>query len=456
MPLARLSRCLLALLALALLAAPLAGAANDAGEPFFPRAGSRAFDVAHYEVSLAYRPAKRSLEATTTIEAKATRGLKRFSLDLDGLTVTRVTVDGVRAAFGRGRDKLKIVPKTPPAKGERFTVVVDYHGHPRRVVDTDGSSEGWIVTPDGAFGVGEPQGTPAWIPCNNVLYDKARFSFHLTVPARLSGVANGRLTSVTSHGGRRTFEWVESQPMATYLALVDIGAGRLTGSTIDGLPSWTLIDPALAKRSRNALAQLPEIVRFESSIYGPYPFDAAGSVVDNAPKLGYALETQTRPIYAFAPDLTTVVHETAHQWFGDSVGLRRWPNIWLNEGFATWTEWYYAERHGGRSARQIFTKLYRVPASDTAFWEPPAGHPGQSKNLFTTSTYVRGAMTLEALRLQIGTKKMLKVLRLWATDQRHATGDIDQFTTLAEEVSGQDLKPLFRRWLDSRGKPARA
>ena len=195
------------------------------------------------------------------------------------------------------------------------------------------------------------------------------------------------------------------------------------------------------------------MIRFERHAFGPYPFDAAGSIVDFEPKLGYALETQTRPIYAFVPDLTTLVHETAHQWFGDSVGLKRWPNIWLNEGFATWAQWYYAERHHGRSARQIFHRLYRVPDSDTELWEPPSGHPGQSKNLFSTSTYVRGAMALEALRVRIGTPDFLRLLRAWAREHRHGSADIGQFVALAEEVSGRDLGRLFHQWLFARGKP---
>ena len=150
--------------------------------------------------------------------------------------------------------------------------------------------------------------------------------------------------------------------MSAYLAVVDIGRGKLVRSEPDGLPSWTLVDPRLARDSAPVLSQLPEVIQFESGIYGAYPFSAAGSIVDFAPELGYALETQTRPIYPFTPDLTTLVHETAHQWFGDSVGLQRWPNIWLNEGFATWTEWYYTERHGGQTAGGIFRRLYRVPA----------------------------------------------------------------------------------------------
>jgi aminopeptidase N len=227
--------------------------------------------------------------------------------------------------------------------------------------------------------------------------------------------------------------------MATYLALVDIGDGKLVQGHVGKLPTWTLIDPRLAAKSRAAIDSLPEIIRWESHIYGSYPFAAAGSVVDLA-DLEYALETQTRPIYAFAPDRTTVVHETAHQWFGDSVGLERWPNIWLNEGFATWAQWYFAERH-------------RRPASQTAFWDPPSGHPGQAKNLFVVSTYVRGAMTLQALRDKIGTRDLLRILRTWAAEHHHGNGDIEEFIVLADRVSGEHLSGFFHRWLFERGKP---
>jgi aminopeptidase N len=376
---ARLTRCLLGFAVLGLWATSAAGAAGSA-EPFFPRSGSSAYDVGHYDVQLAYRPVWGTIQATARIEATARQGLSRFSLDFVGLRVTAVSIDGKAARFNRGWDKLKIVPAQALKAGQRFTVTVDYQGRPQTVVDPDGSNEGWNPTPDGAIAVGEPIGTAAWIP------------------------------------------------------------------------AWTLVDPAQAQQSARVLAKLPEIIRFESKLFGPYPFDAAGSVVDAA-DLEYALETQTRPIYAFVPNLTTVVHETAHQWFGDSVSLKRWPNIWLNEGFATWTEWYYAERHGGRSAAQTFHKLYQVPATNTAFWDPPSGHPGQAKNLFATSTYVRGGMALEALRIKIGTKLMLTVLLQWTTRHRYANADIEQFVELAEEVSGQRLGGLFQRWLFARGKP---
>jgi aminopeptidase N len=434
-------------------AATSAAAAGPPREPFFPAAGNPGIDVLHYGASFSFTPATGTIRADTVVTIAATRRLPRFSLDLDGLRVTAVEVDRESARFSRERGKLWIRPPAAIAAGERFYVTVFYRGRPRTVVDPDGTKEGWLRTDDGAVALGEPKGTPAWLPCDNVPADKATFDVTVVVPRPLVAVSNGRLRGPESLGPRRRFSWHEERPMSTYLALVDIGRGRLARSTIAGLPSWTLVDPRLAKGSRAMLAELPQVIRFESRLYGDYPFEAAGSVVDYVPDVGYALENQTRPFYPYVPDLTTVVHETAHQWFGDSVGLKRWPNIWLNEGFATWTEWYYAECHGGRSARAIFTRLYRVPASDESVWKPPPGHPGSPKRMFGPSVYIRGAMALEALRLKIGTKPMLRLLREWEAGHRYGSADIAEFTSLAEEISGQDLHPFFQRWLYKPGKP---
>jgi aminopeptidase N len=438
-------------LTLALLGLGASGASG--AEPFFPHEGDRGYNARSYDAHLAYQPSKERLVASAKMTATARTRLTHFSLDLSGLRVTAVSVDGQPARFSRGKDKLRVLPATPIPAGETFAALVSYRGRPQTITDPDGSKEGWYPTRDGALAVGEPIGTKSWLPCNNVPTDKASFEIALTVPAALTGVSNGQLVGVRRDGARKTFEWREGQPMSTYLAVVDIGRGKLVHQTIAGLPYWTFVDPTLARFSRRPLSKLPEIIRFESRTFGPYPFDAAGSIVDNAVRLGYALETQTRPIYAFVPDVPTIVHETAHQWFGDSVGLRRWPDIWLNEGFATWTEWFYAEQHGKRTARQIFRKLYRVPASNTAFWNPPSGDPGSSKLLFATSTYIRGGMALEALRLRLGTPKMLRLLRTWVREHRHAGADTHDFVTLAERISGQHLHRFFARWLYRPGKP---
>jgi aminopeptidase N len=440
---------LLACLVLLALAPPA-----TASEPFFPHAGSRDYDARDYHVKLAYQPGQGGgIQATTTITALAKRQLSGFSFDFFGPRVSRVRVDGEAARFERHDGKLDVLPQKLIAKGSSFVIEVRYAGKPPKVTDPDGSQEGWYPTDDGVLAVGEPQGTAAWIPCNNVPADKASFVFDITVPEGLKAVANGRLQRSEDRGGEIHSRWVEPAPMSTYLAVLDIGRGRIVKTRIGKLPVWTLVDPRMEQQSRLVLAELPRIVRFEARLFGGYPFDSAGSIVDFAPKLGYALESQSRPIYAFVPDITTVVHETAHQWFGDSVGLKRWPNIWLNEGFATWTQWYYAERHGRRSARAIFNRLYRVPASNKRFWNPPPGHPGSPRFLFDPTTYVRGAMALEALRLRIGTEPMLRVLRTWAIEHRHGSGDIDEFIAVAERVSGRKLEPLFDRWLYQRGKP---
>jgi lysophospholipase L1-like esterase len=424
-----------------------------ASEPFFPHTGSRAYDAGNYHVQLAYQSKGRRIRATTTITAVAKRQLSGFSFDFFGPRVSQVRVDGEAAKLERRPGKLDVLPGELIAKGETFVTEVRYAGKPPTITDPDGSQEGWYPTDDGVLAVGEPQGTAAWIPCNNIPADKASFSFDITVPDGLKAVANGRLQRSEDRGGFVHSRWVEPAPMSSYLAVLDIGRGRIVKTRVGKLPAWTLVDPRMLGQSHLVLAELPRIVRFESHIFGSYPFDSAGSIVDYAPKLGYALESQSRPIYAFVPDITTVVHETAHQWFGDSVGLKRWPDIWLNEGFATWTQWYYAERHGRRSARAIFKRLYRVPASNKRFWNPPPGHPGSPRFLFDPTTYVRGAMALEALRLKIGTKPMLRVLRTWAEEHRHGSGDIEEFIAVADQVSGRDLDPLFHRWLYRRGKP---
>lgn len=444
---------LLVLTLATLVAAVAATAAGPPREPFFPGSGNAGIDVRHYGVSFAFDPRGGAIRANAMIRLQATADLRRFSLDFDGLRVTTVEIEGARVRFSRSPGKLWVEPPKTIPDGETFYLGVYYNGRPHAIVDSDGTKEGWLRTSDGALGLGEPQGTAAWMPCDNVPADKAPFDVTIVVPRPLVAVSNGRLRGPEALGKKRRFAWRETRPMSSYLALVDIGRGELRRSSIAGHPSWTLIDPQLARGARPVLAELPRIIRFESALYGSYPFEAAGSVVDYAPEIGYALENQTRPFYPYVPDLTTVVHETAHQWFGDSVGLKRWPNIWLNEGFATWTEWYYAERHGRRSAQATFKRLYRVPASNEKFWNPPSGHPGSAKHLFGPSVYVRGAMALQALRDKIGTGPMLRLLREWTTAHRYGSGDIDEFTALAEEISGQDLGPFFQRWLYRRGKP---
>jgi len=202
------------------------------------------------------------------------------------------------------------------------------------------------------------------------------------------------------------------------------------------------------------LRKLPAIVRFYSSIYGPYPFDAVGAVVDDAEDVGYSLETQTKPMFDRPPDEATLAHELSHMWYGDSVTLRRWPDIWLHEGFATWSEWIWSEHQGRESAHQTFRRLYRTPAQDTEFWTPPPARPGAPANLFDGTIYDRGAMALQALREKLGTRTFFRILRDWAAEHRYGNVTTAQFIALAERDSGRDLDHFFRVWLYRPAKPA--
>ncbi len=422
------------------------------GDPFFPLAGNGGYDVAHYSLDFGYNPTTRRLDGTATIRATATQDLSRFDLDLRGFDISRLEVNGVAAAFTRDGQELVITPQSGLPAGAAFTVTVDYAGEPSVVTDPDQSIEGWVPTDDGAFVVGEPQGSPAWYPVNDNPRDKATFDFTVTVPEGLTVMANGVLVSQTSSGGATTWVWRESLPMAPYLATATLGRFDLTQYRLaSGIPTYIAVDPTLSTSS--VLRKLPEIVDFYSSIYGPYPFDAVGAIVDDAKNVGYSLETQTKPVFDRPPDETTLAHELSHMWYGDSVTLTLWPDMWLHEGFATWSEWIWSEHKGRKSAHNWFKTLYNTPAQDTAFWTPPPGDPGTPVYLFNGTIYNRGGMTLQALREKVGDPVFFGILRDWAAEHRYGNVTTPEFIALAERDSGMNLQHFFDVWLYQPEKP---
>ncbi len=448
----------LAAAALVLLSAGPAGAAGftpgapGGGDPYFPDAGNGGYDVSHYSLRLGYEPGTRQLTGTAVITATATQDLSRFDLDLRGFTISALQVNDAPAGYVRSGDQeLVITPRHGLRAGVSFTVAVSYSGEPHPVTDPDGSTEGWVPTDDGAFVVGEPQGSPGWYPVNDDPRDKATYDISVTVPRGLTVMSNGVLVSNVSSGERTTWAWRESDPMAPYLATATVGRFDLTISQVGTIPSYVAIDPTLP--SGNVLRKLPEIVRFYDSIYGPYPFDAVGAVADDAPEVGYSLETQTKPVFDRMPDETTLAHELSHQWLGDSVTLGRWQDIWLHEGFATWSEWIWSEHDGRRSAQGYFDNLYNTPASKTSFWTPPPADPGGPAQLFDGTVYERGAMTVQALRQKVGDDAFFRIMRTWLQQNRYGTVSTAQFIALAEQISGTDLTRFFDVWLYQPQKP---
>lgn len=435
---------------------PVDGTTYTRTDTLFREQGNGGYDVRHYEVSLEHQPLTGAVTARTVLSARTTTGraaLRSLSLDLRGMTVDTVVVNHRRATWKRRGAELLVRP-VKPVRG-RFTVEVAYHGTPQSVTDADGSTEGWVRTPDGAIALGEPVGASTWLPSDNTPGDKATFTFHLTVPTPYAAVANGELVGSTTDALLRTTStWRMRRPMATYLAMVATGlwttdAGSYT--SIDGrtIPLLSYTDPGAT--STEGRTVLPEVLRFSERYFGPYPFDSAGLVVDNA-LVGYALETQGRPFFPLNADTGTVVHEVAHQWFGNSLTLRDWHDIWLAEGFATYAEWLWDGAHGGQTPAQHFDALYARPSSD-GLWTPAPTRFTDPADLFGDHVYLRGAMTLQALRERIGDPTFFRLLKRWAAENRHGTVRSRGFENLASYLSRQDLSRFFDTWLRKAGKP---
>jgi aminopeptidase N len=437
--------------AVALAGAGLNGAPG-VGDPFFPDAGNGGYEVDHYDLNISYRRHTGGIYGHERISATASENLARFDLDLrPGFHIKELQVNGEQATHNQTGQELQITPAAAISDGDPIKVNLRYSGRPHTVTDPDGSPDGWIPTDDGVWIASEPQGAPSWFAANDTPADKATFEIAVTVPRGLKAVSNGDLFKIASHSKTTTWHWRENTPMATYLATATIGKFHVKQSSFDHLRSYVAVDSKV-KGYGKTLAKIPAMIRFFESKYGPYPFRDVGAIVDPS-SAGYSLETQTRPLLPGKVDELTLAHELSHQWFGDSVGLTRWPDIWLNEGFAGFSESLWGQHAGGESLRKILKQTYATPASDDGFWNPPPGNPGDPEHLFDGTVYIRGAMTLEALRETIGSGDFYKTLRTWAREHRHGHGTTPQFIQTAEDVSGKDLGHFFHEWLFASGKP---
>jgi aminopeptidase N len=451
--------------------------APGVGDAYFPLYGNGGYDVRHYLLKVSYDPPTDRLVGVATISARATQDLSRFNLDFVGLAVRSITVDGRPATWSRTEHELTVTPAHGLWKGRRFTVVVRYDGVPvtQQLVLGPGFTieAGFIHTDDGAIVAGQPEVAASWFPVNDHPIDKASYTFVVTAPADLQVVANGRLLGRKRHGATRTWRWDAPEPMASYLATVDIGRfDTHRYRTGDGLWMYDALDPDLFSQpatgdpgspsfgeiAQGSLARQEEILHFLEHRFSRYPFSTGGGIVDDYDNLLFALETQTRPVYSKyfftspASGDSVVVHELAHQWFGDSVALAAWKHIWLNEGFAQYAEWMWAEEEGLGTAQEQFDAVYQgIPAGDP-FWSVVIGDPGPEL-LFDNAVYFRGAMAVHALRTEVGDRDFFRILHAWTTRKAGGNGTIPQFIRLAERISGQQLDDLFRVWLFTGSKP---
>ncbi|MEW5353866.1 M1 family metallopeptidase [Streptomyces sp. 16-176A] len=449
------------LLAIPASAASLSPGAPGIGDPYYPDYGNGGYDVSHYDLRLKYQPATDELEGTATISARTTQDLSSFDLDFL-LDVSEVRVNGTKAAFTTsGQHELVVTPKTPLAKGTAVTVVVRYSGVP-----STKSAYGfttWHRTPDGAVAADEPEAAWWWFPSNDHPSDKATYDVSVAVPDGTQAISNGTLQATSSQLGWTRYSWRQNKPQATYLATLALGKFDITtGVSEGGVPVINAYSKDLGDNdgaARASVERTGEIVDWLSGYFGPYPFSSAGGYVPNT-TTGYALETQTRVFYspkqfAKGANVSLIVHELGHQWFGDDVSVKGWKDIWLNEGFATYAQWLWSEHEGEGTARELADYVYASHPADDPFWTVAPGDPG-ADNQFDDAVYDRGAAAVQALRDEVGDTAFFRILKGWPAAHAYGNASVADFERYAEQVSGKPLAALFDTWLFQPVKPAAA
>ncbi len=440
------------------------------GDSYYPALGNSGYDVQHYTITLFTPVAQNYINAETHIEAIATHDLTAFNLDFYHLNILELRVNNIRAEYSRSGNELTIIPDELIPAGETFTVRIHYSGAPNVSESGEVSyAEGWWHGDGGIITAGEPSGASTWYPVNEHPLDKATYTFILTVPSPYVAVANGTLESTEVDGDNITYIWEMRQPMASYLASFQAGLFVMQTDDSGSVPIRNFFPEGRERGGETVFADQAAMIDYFSSIFGEYPFEVYGAVVANE-SFGFALELQTLSLFGLrfvnagrnSPDTQGVIaHEAAHQWFGNSVSLSDWSEIWLNEGFATYASWLWFEHSAGAQVfEDIVNEYYNfISANDQlangatledarriarSFAPPGAPHPD---DLFNIGVYVRGALVLHALRLEVGDDSFFEILQTYANQFRYSNATIADFIAISESISGQDLESFFDAWL---------
>ncbi len=424
-------------------------------DPYAPQSGDPRFHVAEYRLALRYRVLTNRLDGEATIIAVAAEPLNDFRLDLVGLKADRVRVDGdKRTAFRQSSRRITVTPTTPIAAGEEFRVSVRYSGSPGPRTSRWGQV-GWEHLEDGILVASQPVGAPTWFPCNDRPADKARYRIDLTLEEGYTVAASGRLASHVTSSGRSTWTFIDDIPTASYLVALHIGRYRTEALPLGSVPGAVFYPAELRARVRSDLAQLPGMMALFEHCFGSYPMTRYDVVV-TPDALEIPLEAQGMAVFGSnhldgeGSSERLVAHELAHQWFGNSVGIGTWQDIWLNEGFSCYAEWLWSEESGGLSAHQQAKHHHEQLADlpqDLAISDPGV------HDMFDDRVYKRGALTLHALRRVVGDEVFFAILRDWCDRNRHATGSTAEFIALSEALAGVELDTLFSQWLDQTKLP---
>jgi aminopeptidase N len=428
--------------------------AETSADSYLPGHGNGGYRVKHYDLELDYRIGPNRLSGHAVISAVATQALSRFSLDLAGFRVNRVLVDGRAAKFTRRLGKLTVKPARSLAAGARFRVEVRYVGNPRPVSGMWGDI-GWDELADGSLVASQPIGAPSWFPCNDHPADRATYRVSLTTASSYSVLVTGNLVSQRSGASTTTWVYERPEPTAAYLMSVQIGRYEDVELASGAVPQRAAVPARLRKPFARDFARHGQIMDVLQGFFGPYPFGEYVVVVTDD-DLDDPIEAQGMAIFGAnhidgrRTHERLAVHELAHQWFGNSLTIADWRHIWLNEGFATYAEWLWSAESGGASAWALAHTWHARMAAKPA--DLRISDPGVAR-MFDERVYKGGALTLHALRHEIGDVRFFALVKAWATEHRHSTVTTGQFVSMAEQYAGRSLTEFFAAWLDSSRLP---
>jgi len=421
-----------------------------AGDDYVPLSGNGGYAVEHYDLALDYRVSTNHLNGTAVIRARATERLDRFSLDLAGLSVEKVTVAGARPRkVTQTARKIVVAVVTTIEAGEYFEVMVRYRGAPHPVRSAWGEV-GWEELADGVLVAGQPCGAASWFPCNDHPSDKATFRIMVSCESGYTVVSNGKLASQSTRSGRTSWTFDVHEPMATYLASVLIGRYRRRDLSAAPVAQSLFFPANLAREVAVDFARLGEMIAFFSDSFGTYPFGSY-SVVVTDDELEIPLEAHGLAVFgrnhidgAHSSD-RLIAHELAHQWFGNSLTVARWQDIWLQEGFACYAEWLWEEENGGLSVD--LNAVWHRDRVDALPKDIVVGDPGPH-SMFDDRVYKRGALALHAIRRSLGDAAFFDALRAYALARRYGSVSTDDFVRFFSKHTGsRAIGPFIDRWI---------
>ncbi|WP_010154814.1 M1 family metallopeptidase [Leucobacter chromiiresistens] len=419
-------------------------------DPYTPTSGDPAYAVAHYDLALRYKPRTNRLEGRARLQVRVLVETDQLRVDLVGLSADGVRVDGVlQRHIKRSAHAITVRLGAPAAAGAALQLDIDYSGRPAPRRSRWGRI-GWEELEHGALVAAQPTGAPTWFPCNDRVDDRATYTISVTTDRGFFAAVTGVPGPVTGRSGKTTRTFTSSVPTATYLVAAHIGE---YAEYPLGARARLVAPPARARLAQRAFAPVPRMIEAFEAWFGPYPQEDLTIVVTEE-ELEIPLEAQGMATFGRnheAPgEQRLIAHELAHQWFGNSVGVARWRDIWLNEGFACYAEWIWSEESGGPAIAALaaahHARLAALP-QDLLLADPGPD------DMFDDRVYKRGALLLEALRRVMGEAAFRELLVAWTGAHRHRLVSTADFVALARSLSPVRVDALIDSWLGDEALP---